>query len=306
MGNVSGTSGTPAIECHNLVKRYGKHRGIEGVNLTVERGEVFGFIGPNGAGKSTTIRCLLGLIRKTSGEARVLGFDASRDRTQILAHTGYLPSEVTFYDGMRARDLVRYAASFYPDREACLERARKLADRLKLDLSKKPEDMSLGNRKKVGIVIGLMHAPELIILDEPTSGLDPLMQRAFFDIIRDEHARGATVLFSSHILSEVQRLCDRVAIIREGKIVEVRSVAELRASAVKRVRTVDAAGMEKSFLHRGTVNELTAELARRDLSDLEVTEPSLEEIFMHYYEGDGGAAGAGSSTGAPADGGAAR
>ncbi|PWG60639.1 ABC transporter ATP-binding protein [Bifidobacterium catulorum] len=334
----AGTDGAsdrvPAIDVRRLTKRYGRARGIEDVNLTVRQGEIFGFIGPNGAGKSTTIRTLLGLIRKTGGEASILGLDCERDRTRILEQVGYLPSEVFYYDGMKARDLLKYAAGFY--RVDCTERIRELSERLGLDLDKKVEDMSLGNRKKVGIVQGLMHRPRLIILDEPTSGLDPLVQRAFFDLIREENRRGATVLFSSHILSEVQRICDRVAIIREGRIVAVRSVAEMRRSAVKRVTVglgdaggpmsgTEAAGSDvdvarrtfasmsgvrslqldvtdarggtgdggsgrgntaatASFLYEGDCNELIAALAGMRLTDVEIAEPTLEEVFMHYYQ----------------------
>ena len=306
-------SQVPAILTRHLTKRYGKARGIDDVNLTVRQGEIFGFIGPNGAGKSTTIRTLLGLIRKTSGEASILGLDCERDRTRILEQVGYLPSEVFYYDGMRARDLLRYAASFYS--VDCSARIRELSERLGLNLDQKVEDMSLGNHKKVGIVQGLMHRPRLIILDEPTSGLDPLAQRAFFDLIREENRRGATVLFSSHILSEVQRICDRVGIIREGRLIAVRSVAEMRRSAVKRVKLgfalpADAeaarralasmAGVRSltmndgdggaagaSFLYEGDCNALIAALAGLRLADVEIAEPTLEEVFMHYYQRDG-------------------
>ncbi|PLS31525.1 ABC transporter [Bifidobacterium margollesii] len=311
-GDPSGDSeGVPAIVTRHLTKRYGRARGIEDVNLTVRQGEIFGFIGPNGAGKSTTIRTLLGLIRKTSGEASIFGLDCERDRTRILEQVGYLPSEVFYYDGMRARDLLNYAASFY--RVDCSARIRELAARLDLDLDRKVEDMSLGNRKKVGIVQGLMHRPRLIVLDEPTSGLDPLIQRAFFDLMLEERRRGATVLFSSHILSEVQRICDRVAIIREGHVVDVRSVSEMRRSAVKRVTigidhadaahrvfddmpgvrslTVDDGGSAGgtatvSFLYEGDCNTLIASLADMSLADVEIAEPTLEEVFMHYYRPD--------------------
>lgn len=320
-------SQVPAICTHHLTKRYGKARGIEDVNLTVQQGEIFGFIGPNGAGKSTTIRTLLGLIRATSGDASILGLDYVRDRTHILEQVGYLPSEVHYYDGMRARDLLQYAASFY--HVDCSRRAQELASRLDLDLNQKIEDMSLGNRKKVGIVQGLMHEPRLIILDEPTSGLDPLMQRTFFDIIREEQQRGATVLFSSHILSEVQRICDRVAIIRDGRIVAVQSVSQLRQSAVKRVTlalansnvamakhtltamtgvrslTVDGVSGDDaaahtavssvSFLYEGDCNALVAALANLTLADIEIAEPTLEEVFMHYYQPTGAAGSAGST-----------
>ena len=329
-----------AIECRGLTKRYGKHRGIEDVDLTVREGEIFGFIGPNGAGKSTTIRTLLGLIGKTSGEARIFGLDIERDRKAILRQTGYLPSEVFYYDRMRARDLLAYAASFYPDRRACMQRARELAQRLELDLDARVEDMSLGNKKKVGIVAGLLHRPRLIVLDEPTSGLDPLMQRAFFGLVREENARGATVLFSSHILSEVQRVCGRVAIIREGRIVDVRDIAEMRASAVKRVsvelgdgagaaragegshadsdasasddgfsavrelggvRAFESHGAQATFLFEGELSALLGLLARLPLADVAISEPTLEEAFMHYYAREReDATGAGAGAGAPA------
>lgn len=321
-----------SIVTRHLTKRYGKARGITDVNLTVRQGEIFGFVGPNGAGKSTTIRCLLGLIRPTSGSASIFGLDCARDRVSILEEVGYLPSEVFYYEGMRARDLLDYAASFYRGDHSA--RIAALANRLGLDLDQKIEDMSLGNRKKVGIVQGLLHSPKLVILDEPTSGLDPLAQRAFFDLIREENREhGVTVLFSSHILSEVQRMCDRVAIIREGRIVAVKDVAELRRSSVKRVSlvlggsgaradggarpgvvsdtirddhpiaasarigamlsglagvrslTVDGGSSEDaSFLFEGDCNSLLDALAGLDLADVSITEPTLEEVFMHYYQ----------------------
>ena len=295
------SQGIPAIETSHLAKSYGRARGIVDVTMCVEPGEVFGFIGPNGAGKSTTIRTLLGLIHKDSGEARVFGLDCERDRVKIAREVGYLPSEVRYYDGMRARDLVSYAASFYPDPAACRERGNRLAERL--DLDKRIDDMSLGNRKKVGIVQALLHNPRLVVLDEPTSGLDPLVQRTFFDLLREENERGATILFSSHVLSEVQRVCDRVAIIREGRIVRTQDVAELAASAVKRVaielaggaaadadelerlgaQDVEADGAHASFLFSGGANALVSALASLDLANVDVSEPSLEEVFLRYY-----------------------
>lgn len=287
-----------AIETSKLTKYYGKARGIVDVDLAVEEGEIFGFIGPNGAGKSTTIRTLLGLIKKTSGSAKIFGMDCERDKVKILAEVGYLPGEVFYYDRMRAIDLLRYSASFY--KKDCTQRIRELADALSLDLNKKIEDMSLGNKKKVGIVQGLLHSPKLIILDEPTSGLDPLMQRTFFDLIQRENERGATVLFSSHILGEVQRICDRVAIIKEGRIVDLRSIDDLRKNSYKKVSfttqppltdfslpgatQVLQDGAQTSFLYSGEVNALFAKLASLPLVNADVSEPELEEIFLHYYE----------------------
>ena len=285
------------IETRKLTKFYGGARGIIDVDLTVNEGEIVGFIGPNGAGKSTTIRTLLSLIYKTSGEARVFGLDCHADRVKILQDVGYLPSEVFYYDNMRAIDLLKYSASFY--KKDCAARMKALSDALELDLTKKIEDMSLGNKKKVGIVQGLMHSPKLIILDEPTSGLDPLMQRTFFNLVKAENERGAAVLFSSHILSEVQNLCGRVVIIKEGRIISTQKISELRENACKRVRfsaaepiapfaaegatDITAEGGTVSFLFRGDCNRLLAELAKRQLRDIDISEPTLEEIFLHYY-----------------------
>ena len=196
------------IEVKNLTKTYGKSRGISDVSFNVEQGEIFGFIGPNGAGKSTTIRTLLSLIHPTSGSATIFGKDIVKDAPAIKKDIGYLPSEVFYYDNMRVKDLLKYSASFY--KKDCRKRMNELAEIMELDLNRKIDDLSLGNKKKVGIVQGLLHEPKLIILDEPTSGLDPLMQHKFFELLEEENKKGATILFSSHILSEVQRLCDRV------------------------------------------------------------------------------------------------
>ncbi len=287
------------IETKNLTKYYGKSRGILDVSLSVEEGEIYGFIGPNGAGKSTAIRTLLSLIYKTSGEAKIFGLDTSAHKVEILRDVGYLPSEVFYYDNMRAIDLFNYSASFY--KKDCSKRIGELSKLLQVDPRQKIEDMSLGNKKKVGIIQGLLHAPRLIILDEPTSGLDPLMQRTFFDLIKEENKRGATVLFSSHILSEVQRICDRVAIIKEGRIVTVQKIGELKENAYKSVsftvkdgdpskefalegtQHVEITGRDVSFIYKGSVNMLLAEIARFPLANVNITEPPLEDIFMHYY-----------------------
>ena len=287
-----------AIETKKLSKYYGKARGIVDVDLAVNEGEIFGFIGPNGAGKSTTIRTLLGLIKKSGGSASIFGMDCEKDKVKILSEVGYLPGEVFYYDKMRAIDLLRYSASFY--KKDCTKRIQELADALALNLNKKIEDMSLGNKKKVGIVQGLLHSPRLIILDEPTSGLDPLMQRTFFDLIQRENERGATVLFSSHILGEVQRICDRVAIIKEGRIVDLRRIDEMRKSSYKKVNITTESplvdfslpgaakiaqdGAQTSFLYNGEINALFAALAGLSLVNADVSEPELEEIFLHYYE----------------------
>lgn len=291
---------TPIIETINLTKFYGSSRGIEDVNLSVEEGEIFGFIGPNGSGKSTTVRTLLGLLKKTSGEARIFGLDCETQYQTILKDVGYLPSEVFYYDNMRARDLLNYSASFYESDHS--RRIKELSERLNLDLSKKIEDMSLGNKKKVGIIQGLLHSPKVIMLDEPTSGLDPLMQGIFFDLIKEENQRGATVLFSSHILSEVQKLCDRVGIIKDGTIIETTVISTLLANTYKRVTlrfidetaalsapsisgatNVERDNSEITFIYRGDCNKLITELSAITLLDVEISEPTLEEIFLHYY-----------------------
>ena len=291
------------IETQKLTKYYGKSRGIENLDMTVNEGEIYGFIGPNGAGKSTTIRTLLGLIHLTSGSATVLGKDIAKSGPEIRQEVGYLPSEVFYYDDMRAIDLLRYSASFYnKDPKATEKRAKELAERFDLDLKKKIDDLSYGNKKKVGIIQGLAHRPKLIILDEPTGGLDPLIQQEFFHLLKEENAGGATILFSSHILSEVQKLCDRVAIIKDGSIIRVDQIRTLLENATKRFKLElatppDAAAFAMEgitelelvnhsvdFLFRGRLNDVTKLLAEIDLVDLQVIEPDLEEIFLHYYQ----------------------
>lgn len=288
-----------AIETRGLTKYYGKARGILDLELTVEEGEFFGFIGPNGAGKSTTIRTLLGLIRPTSGSAGVLGFDIGKDRQQILSRVGYLPSEAAFYPGMRVRDVLKLSANLR--KTDCGARAKELCRRLQLDPSRRVEELSLGNRKKVAIVCALQSDPRMLILDEPTSGLDPLMQREFFEILRERSRQGVTVFLSSHVLSEVQRSCSRAAIIREGRIIACDTVEALAQTGARRVTVHGSFPMEGltgvrgmqtvdggiSFLYSGDMNELVGRMAQGKIAGLTVTEPDLEEIFLHYYEKGG-------------------
>lgn len=292
------------IEIRNLTKYYGKSRGIIDVSFDVEEGEIFGFIGPNGAGKSTTIRTLLALIFPTSGNAQIFGKDCIRYAPEIARNIGYMPSEISYYDNMKAGDLLKYSASFY--RKDCTKRIRELAEIMDLDLNRKIDDLSLGNRKKVGIVQGLLHEPKLIILDEPTSGLDPLMQKKFFDLIREENRKGATVLFSSHILGEVQKLCHRVAIIKEGRIVKVEKVSALTEDTYKKFRielrmpsdssffdikganNIKLEGNTASFMYKGSLNRVIRKIAEADLENIWIEEPTLEEVFMHYYEKEEG------------------
>lgn len=288
-----------AIETRGLSKFYGKARGIVDLDLTVARGEFFGFIGPNGAGKSTTIRTLLGLIAPSGGEASVLGLDMRSERKKILSRIGYLPSEAVFHAGMRVKEVLKLSADLRGI--DCGAEAERLCQRLGLDTGRKVEELSFGNRKKVGIVCALQHRPELLILDEPTSGLDPLMQREFFDILQERNREGTTVFLSSHILSEIQRNCSRAAIIREGKIIACDSVDALSKTNAKRVTlrgAVELAGLQGvrdmktdgdacSFLYGGSMDDLIRRLAGGHVEELSIAEPDLDEIFMHYYEEEG-------------------
>jgi len=287
------------IELNNLTKYYGKSRGIIDVSFSQEEGEIFGFIGPNGAGKTTTIRLLLSLIYPTSGEARVFGKDVTKSGPEIRRDIGYLPSDVFYYEGMKVVDLLKYSASFYG--RDCTQRMKELSELMELEMNRRISDLSYGNKKKVGIVQGLLHSPKLLFLDEPTAGLDPLMQRKFFDLIRRENARGVTVFFSSHILGEVQRLCNRVGIIREGRMVEISDIRTLQKNNYKKV-TVTAGDLDASafnlpgvtniekhnsslhFFFKGDINDVIKEISTLKVSDVSIEEPTLEEIFMHYYE----------------------
>lgn len=285
-----------AIRTENLSKYYGKARGIEQISLSVAEGEFFGFIGPNGAGKSTTIRTLLGLICPTGGQAAVLGFDIVKEKEQILARTGYLPSEAMFHPGMRVRDVLKFSADLR--KKDCREAADGLCERLQLDTRRKVDELSFGNRKKVAIVCALQHEPQLLILDEPTSSLDPLMQKAFFEILRERNGKGTTVFLSSHILSEIQRNCSRAAIIRAGRIIVCDSVDALSQTNARRVTVHGSVSLEGlsgvrdrreadgivSFLYNGAMNALLRTLAVGEVTDLSVSEPDLEEIFLHFYE----------------------
>ncbi|MBK6432842.1 ABC transporter ATP-binding protein [Candidatus Amarolinea dominans] len=287
------------IEVSKLTKYYGKARGIEDVSFSEEEGEIFGFIGPNGAGKSTTIRLLLSLIHPTSGSAKVFGKDVVTHGPEIRRDIGYLPSEVYYYEGMKVVDLLKYSASFYNG--DCTQRMHELSETMELEMNRRISDLSYGNKKKVGIVQGLLHSPKLLFLDEPTSGLDPLMQRKFFNLIREENARGVTVFFSSHILGEVQRLCTRVGIIREGSIVEISDIRTLQKNNYKKVH-VTAEGLTRAsfdlpgvtnvqvenrsvnFFFKGDINAVLQKISGIPVADVTIEEPTLEEIFMHYYE----------------------
>ena len=285
-----------AIETCALTKSYGKSRGIVQLSLAVEQGDFFGFVGPNGAGKSTTIRSLLGLITPTSGSARVLGLDPTTQRRELLARVGYLAAEANFYDGMTVAETLRLSADLRG--KDCSAEAKALCRRLDLDPSRKIRQLSLGNRKKVGIVCALQHRPDLYILDEPTGGLDPLMQREFFALLRERSREGATVFLSSHILSEVQRYCTHAAVIRDGRLLACDRVEALGHTGTKRVtlrgvetlpplpavRDVSAGPEGISFLYAGEPRALLQALAQLPVQDISIAEPDLEEVFLHYYE----------------------
>lgn len=287
------------IQLSNLTKYYGKSRGILNLNLDVKEGEFFGFIGPNGAGKSTTIRTLLGLITPSSGQAKIFDETIRRRNPQIRSHIGYLPSEAVFYRGMKVKDLLKLSADLhYKD---CSAEREILCRRLQLDVNRKVDELSFGNRKKVAIVSALQHQPKLLILDEPTSGLDPLMQREFFHIIRERNEQGATVFLSSHVLSEIQRNCTRAAIIREGRIIACDRVEALSKTNAKRISVQGQVSLDSleeirdlkendgifSFLYGGDIHRLLETLSAGTITDLSISDPDLDEIFLHYYENGG-------------------
>lgn len=270
------------IEIENLTKRYGKHRGVDGVSFSVDEGDIFGFLGPNGAGKSTTIRSMLGLIHYEGGSIRIFGKDVRSCKEEILKDIGYMPSEAMFYPESRVKDIIKLAADVR--KKDCEEEARMLCERLQVDTEKRISDLSLGNRKKVSIVCAMQHKPKLFVFDEPTSGLDPLMQTAFFDLIQEYVADGATCMLSTHILSEIKQYCKNVAIMKEGKLQCVDSVANLTSTNVKRIKMLRD-GKQEDFIYKGDLNHIKDELIGHDIKDILIEEPSLDEIFMHFYKG---------------------
>jgi ABC-2 type transport system ATP-binding protein len=295
---------TPVIDITDLSKFYGKIRGIEHVNLEIGEGEIFGFIGPNGAGKSTTIRILLNLIFPTRGSARIMGMDIIRETKKIKRLIGYIPSDANAYTSMDVNEFLSYCMRFHDVRNN-KQKIAELSAMFDLDPGRKVSELSMGNRKKVSIVQSLLHNPKLLILDEPTTGLDPLMQSVFFDLLRSENRKGMTIFFSSHILGEVQSLCKKVAIIKEGKIIQLEDIETLRKKQLKKVfvefadqnilnkenfsiegieRVISSTGDILSFMFSGNINELVALLAGKKIVNLTIEEPSLEEIFMHYYK----------------------
>jgi len=291
---------TAVIEIEKLTKYYGKYRGIVDVDLVVNEGEIFGFLGPNGAGKTTTIRILLDLIRPTSGGARLFGIGASADPVAIHRRTGYLPGEWNLYDRLTGAETIRYFANLRGGVDEAYVDG--LVQRLDLDPSRRFREYSRGNKQKVGLVVALQHRPELMILDEPTAGLDPLVQQAFNEVLFEAKSEGRTVFLSSHIISEVERTCDRVAIIREGRIVRLDTVEGVRALAAHEVELRFAApvpgsvfaaldgvsnlveeGRTLRMLVTGPIAPVVQLAARHELVDLVSREPSLEEVFLSEY-----------------------
>jgi len=290
------------IGIQHLSKYYGRSRGIDDVTLNVEQGDFFGFIGPNGAGKSTTIRILLNLIFPTSGSVKIFGLDVVKDSKKIRSRLGYVPSDANLYDRMKVHEFLRFGAAFYGANNS-EARIRELAGLLELDLERKIPELSTGNKKKVNIIQAMVHQPDLLILDEPTTGLDPLIQSRLFNLLIEENRRGVTVFFSSHVLSEVQALCRRVAIVKEGRIIKSDEIASLRDKQLKKVRILFAdenkmpqfamPGIEAlhkespksmAFMFSGDINEMIRSLSCYSIENLSIEEPPLEEIFLHYYQ----------------------
>lgn len=295
---------TTVIETESLTKYYGRSRGIIDISLRVEQGEIFGFLGPNGAGKTTTIRLLLDFIRPTRGHARVLGLDPQRDGVEVRQRVGYLPGELSLYPDLTGQQMLEYAAHLrngVPRKEIA-----RLADCLEADLGRPIRTLSHGNRQKIGLIMALMHRPELLILDEPTTGLDPLMQQVLYELLEEVRRDGRTVFFSSHILPEVERLCDRVGILREGRLVAVETVSGLKEMAVRRmdlvfegpvdpelfravpgVREVTGAGPTLHIAVQGSLDPLIKAAAQHTVLNIVTYEPNLEEVFLAFYRDDG-------------------
>ncbi|MDX2012158.1 MAG: ABC transporter ATP-binding protein [Myxococcaceae bacterium] len=284
------------IQLKNLTKRYGGRRGVEGLSLEVPAGVMFGLIGPNGAGKSTAVRTLLGLLRATEGETWLLGRNTAVEGAQARADVGYVPGENQFDPGLTVRQLLEWRSSFYPGDH----RARRdtLVQTFELEVSARAEDLSLGNKKKLALVAALQHRPKVLILDEPTNGLDPVMQQRLFDVLEAEARGGAAVLFSSHVLSEVQRTCKTVAVLSEGRLAAREDVEALRRRQLRRVHVQGpASGLSAlagvssfvpspsgaTFLYSGALPPMLSALAALDPADVRIEEPSLEEIVLQHY-----------------------
>lgn len=285
------------LKIENLTKYYGKVKGIENINLSLRKGEIFGFIGPNGAGKSTTIRSIMNLINKTRGKVLIKGKVFDKNDTSIKEKIGYLPSEINLYDDLTVKEMLDYHQKFY--KKDISTRRKELVKLLQLDESKKIEDLSLGNLKKTGIILALMHEPEILILDEPTSGLDPIMQNVFYNLLLEEKKKGTTIFYSTHILSEVSKICDRVGIIKDGNLIKVEDIDEIskknfsivtlvsnEIDKIKEQLDIDIISENKDtikFKSKISDDELIKTLSKIKLEKILIEEPTLEEMFLHYY-----------------------
>jgi ABC-2 type transport system ATP-binding protein len=290
------------IEAQGLRKSYGSFEALKGVDLEVYEGEIFGFLGPNGAGKTTTIRCFLDLIRPQAGSLRILGLDPQSEPAQVRALIGYLPGELHLHENLTGRETLEYFSSLR-NGEVDWQYTAELVDRLALELDRPIRNLSLGNKQKIGVIQALMHKPRLVLMDEPTTGLDPLMQQEVMGMLREATSLGCTVFFSSHIISEVEALAERVAIIRKGVVAELLEVKELRERALRRVHVrfsesidpsafnqlegVESISQDDShrilFQVEGALDPFIKQLAQYEVADLETLRPTLEEIFMNYY-----------------------
>jgi len=293
--------GNTILEIKNLTKYYGKVRGVENLSLKLEEGEIFGFIGPNGAGKSTTIRSIMNLINKTSGEVLIENQLFQKNDVTLKEKIGYLPSEIYLYDDLTVKEMLDYHEKFYA--KNIHARRQELIKRFEIDEKKKVEDLSLGNLKKLGIVLAFMHEPKLFILDEPTSGLDPIMQNVFYDLIREEKAKGNTVFYSTHILNEVSKVCDRVGIIKNGQLVEIEKIEDLSKKSLNFVTITSEQSQEiVNDLKVNPVSEsentikfgiqvandvFIQQLSKYKIDRILIEEATLEDMFLHYYKEEG-------------------
>lgn len=281
------------LKIENLTKYYGNIRGVEDLSLELMDGEIFGFIGPNGAGKSTTIKCIMNFINKTSGNIYINDILVEDKNFEYKNLIGYLPSEIHLYDDYTVLEMFKYSSLFYSNK--ALKRALELSKRLELETNKKIEDLSLGNLKKVGIVLALIHEPKLLILDEPTSGLDPIIQEEFFNILKEEKKKGITIFFSSHVLSEIKKVCDRVGIIKEGHLIKVDTISNFNKNNYLNIH-IESKDIEKiskelnidiinnNFIYQGDINILINKLSRYKIDKLLINEPEIEELFIDYYK----------------------
>lgn len=290
------------LKTENLTKYYGRFRGIENVNLTLEEGEKLGFIGQNGAGKSTFIRTALGYLKPNSGKTEIFGKDILTHREEILADVGYMSSECVFYKGMKVKDVLSYSAKLR--KMDCSKEAKYYCERLQLDTNKKVEQLSLGNRKKLGIICAIQHNPKLYFFDEPTSGLDPVIQKEFFDILDEKHKQGASILLSSHVLGEISRFCEKAAVIKDGHIIACDTVENFSKAGYKIIRLADVKNMQAvcsiddvfnpyaegnnlTFSYRGDIKNLLGELSKAEFKDILISDPDFEESVIHYYTREG-------------------